>query len=231
MNFVGAIGTVAALANYRKAKSEYEALKEQQNGLVAAVQAYNSSKYDEYIAHQKVDNVDFMPGVRMTTIVRVGNLVGKLFRIQVSVVLSNTSSEKYHIYRVAADCEVLNLPIRVFSAGIKFEDFSLKADSALIPQQKAVNKDLHPGETMEIKLPAGVSALVDPETGENKTGELRNLICQACNRKLITSCWKISIEDAETANILVSWGDDKHAKSNNVPGVLRYCMEAFYPKD
>lgn len=231
MNLVGAIGTAAAYANYRSAKAEYEALKEQRDGLLAVVAAYNNTKYDEYVSHQKVDNVDLMPGVLMSTQVRVGNLVGQLFRVQCSVVLINTSKETYRIHSVAADCFVLDYPIMVFKPGIKFNNISLDANAEHREQQKVVNKDLLPGETMEIFLPSGVTALVDEKTGNNEIGKLRDLICTAAGKKLITSCPKISIEGAETANILVSWGDDKHAKSNGVPGVLRYCMEAFYPKD
>lgn len=222
MNLVGAIGTVAALANYRKAKAEYEALKEQQDGLVAAVQTYNNSKYDELIDRQEVDSVDFMPGVKMTTILRVGNLVGKFFRIQASVVLSNTSDTTYRIKSVAADCRVLGQPINVF-------EFMIPTPKRR-DQQKAVNKSLAPGETMEINLPSGISALYN-EKEENINVELRNLICEAAGKRLITSCPKISIDGAEMADIRVDWGENKVALSRGVKGVLRYCMEAFYPKD
>lgn len=222
MTGLGIIGTAAAYANYRSAKAEYEALKEQQDGLIAAVQTYNSSKYDEYINRQDSDPVDFMPGVKMTTILRVGNLVGKFFRVQASVVLSNTSDTTYRINSVAADCKVLGRTVSVF-------EFMIPTPKRR-EQQKAVNKSLAPGETMEINLPSGISALYN-EKEENINGELRDLICEAACKKLITSCPKISIEGGETANIRVDWGDDKVALSRGVKGILRYCMEAFYPKD
>lgn len=220
MNELGIIGTAAAYANYRRAKADYEALKEQQDGLVAAVQSYNNSKYDEYINRQEGDPVDFMPGVKMTTILRVGNLVGDLFRVQASVVLSNTSSETYRINSVAADCRVLGCIVVPLSYYTKNP----------IPQQKAVNKSLAPGDTMVINLPSGISALYN-EKKENINGELRDLICDAAGKKLITSCPKISIEGGVTADIRVDWGDDKVALSRGVKCVLQYCMEAFYPKD
>ena len=83
---------------------------------------------------------------------------------------------------------------------------------------------------MEISLPSGISALYN-EDKKNINGELRDLICDAAGKKLITSCPKISIDGGVTADIRVDWGDDKVALSRGVKGVLRYCMEAFYPKD
>ena len=95
---------------------------------------------------------------------------------------------------------------------------------------------IKPGMVMEIYLPHGVSAIIDPETGESKMGWLRDIICQACGKNLITSCPKVFIEDIETANIRLSWTEETEGVEHtcilrNKPGTLRYCGEAYYPTD
>ncbi len=219
MNIFSIIGTGAAFLNYKKAKANYEALKEQFDALQAAVQTYNYHKYDEYAEHIDTKPIDLMPGVHMTTILRVGNLVGKnIFRAQTSIVLSNTSDSTYHIHNAIAECMVLKTYVNMF-----------EVNGGQISQRIIVNRDLQPGETMEITLPGGVSSW-----DETKLGELRDLICQAAGKKLITSCPKLNIENGATGDIQVQWslGEDsvKTARTIGLPGVLRYCGEAFYPK-
>ena len=249
MTGLGIIGTAAAYANYRSAKAEYEALKEQQEGLVAAVQTYNEKKYsgdvqndvqkstqeeEQFFKNFDVRQNDIPDGIQTTTILRVGNLVGDLFRTQASVVISNTSDKRYWIGKVEILCNVLGYPIVVY----KLNSIMSDNKTQLALQQVTVAKWINPGETMEINLPSGISALAS-EDGKNMNGELRKLICDAAGKKLITSGPKISIEGAEKANIFVTYRKEGETPNdpinqyyyNKKPGVLRYCMEAFYPKD
>ena len=223
MNLVGAIGTAAAYANYRSAKAEYEALKEQQDGLVAAVQTYNSSKYDEYINQQADSNNEIPDGVKTTTILRVGNLVGSVFRVQPSVILSNTSNKTYYIRSVSARFFFQELPILIHS--LKWDGFDFDFDK--LSDSIIVDADLLPGQTREIQFEKGLSVLT-----KEGMEQMRDLICNAAGKKLITSCPKLSIENVEKANIKVTYTEDgeNQAKTyfyNEKPGVLRYCGEAY----
>ena len=223
MTGLGIIGTAAALANYRSAKANLDALKERQDGLLAAVKSYNYSKYENVADSVNVNEVDFMQGVMVSTIVRVGNLVGKFFRAQVSIVLSNTSSNTYHISYVGADCKVLGYSLVVAKFG----------DSVAVKQEKTVDIELKPDETIEIKLPSGISALYNAQE-ENENYKLRDAICKAAGKSLITSCQKINIENAVNSDIMIKWSDGGETKTmvtRNRAGVLRYMMEAFYPND
>lgn len=211
MTGLGIIGTAAAYANYRSAKAEYEALKEQQEGLVAAVQTYENAKYDELYARDSVNTTpdNAIPSeMKTTTILRVGNLVGSFFRYEASVVFSNISSSKtYHIKRVEVKCAVL---------GMITDDAPIVCD-----------KTIAPGETAEIILPKKLSK----GTGDFMS-KLRDLICKAAEKRLITSCPKISIEGVEKANIKVKYTVDGEEQEktyfyNEKPGVLRYCGEAY----
>ena len=209
MTGLGIIGTAAAYANYRSAKAEYEALKEQQEGLVAAIQTYNSSKYDEsYERYAETPDNAIPSEMKTTTILRVGNLVGSLFRYEASVVFSNISSDKtYHIKRVGVKCAVF---------GVITDDKPIVCD-----------KTIAPGETAEIILPKKLSK----GTGDFMS-KLRDLICKAAGKSLITSCPKISIEGVEKANIKVTYTVDGEEQEktyfyNEKPGVLRYCGEAY----
>ena len=235
MTGVGLIGTAAAWLNLNKAKAEYEALVERREGLLSAVATYMSSRLNEYYkreAESLPDNsVDYMDGVEMTTILRVGNLVGKLFRVQTSVVLTNLSEKTYYIKDVEAECILYDaVPVWVFDLNFT-QTWNQKGGKDDIPQKVVVDKFLKPGETIEIKLPHGKSALPD-EYKERLVSD----ICNACNRKLITSCWKVSLEDIETADILITWAnedkkDNFKSLRTGMKGILRYCMEAFYPSN
>lgn len=205
----------AALLNYRKAKADYEALVEKQEALQDAVRTYNSNKLDEYIDSIDTKDNPMPSGLLVTSILRVGNLVGKMMRAKASVVLTNVSSQPIHIKGVQVECVVLDVPVQMF----KFE-----ADAKPLAQSVVYNKDIQPGETIEIGVPGGISSL-----GE-KQGELRSVICDACGKRLITSCPKISIEDGQKADIRVDWGDGNVGIVLGKPGVLRYCGEAFYDK-
>ena len=231
-------GTAAAFAHYRKTKEAYEQAEEQYAGIYAAVMAYNQ-RIKDYISEKEISQnqetfeTEFPNGVHMSTILRVGNLakvaglVGDLFRVQASVVFTNTSDVNYILGNVAADCHVLETPVYIHK---------IKLDGDTVAYQYVHGFfELKSGETVEIKLPGGVTTL-----GEEKDDELRKIICDACGKRLITSCPKVNIEDIETADILFEWtvpGDKnanrnrKTCKASQRPGILRYCGEAFYPSD
>lgn len=214
MATVGLIGTGLAYLNLKKAQKEYDALKEQQDGLEAAVRMYNYSKLDAYAETIDTKDNDLPDGLLMTTILRVGNLVGKLMRVKASIVLTNTSSSPIYVSGISAECYVFDIPVNMY----RFE-----MDPTPLSQVATFNQNIQPGQTVEIRLQSGISSLGD------MMGELRNMICEACGKKLITSCPKIDINGGQKANISISWGDQKNGVSLNRPGVLRYCGEAFYP--
>ena len=223
MKGIGIIGTAAALLNYSNAKSEYDKLKEQQDGLTAAVQTYNENKLDNYYENTSVDEKpnNLPNGVRITTLLRVGNIakvggkIANVFRAQASVILSNTSNQKYHITSVEAGCYIFDTHIGIFKISYP--------ETNEISQKVDVNKDLEPGETLEITLPKGISGLP-----KEIMDELRKAICAAAGKKLITSCPKLNIESGcETADIRIWWGNGMQGYTLKKSGVLRYCGEAY----
>ena len=230
MTGLGLVGTGAAFLNYRKAKANYETLKERHEGLLAAIQTYAVHRLDEYANTIDTVSSDQMPGVKATTILRVGNLVGNFFRCKASVVLTNTSDSEYYIHSVAADCFVSDTPVMVFN--IQWDGITPDG-SKQEKQEIRVDKFIKPGETLEIGLPSGISALYNKE-GENITGALRDMICSAAGKSLITSCPKLSIVDGCKADIMVRWSTKTGSALMNwrmigKASVLRYCKEAFYP--
>lgn len=224
MTGLGIIGTAAAWLNYKKAKAEYEALQEQQDGLMAAIEAYDQTKGEMLAGQIDVQSMDMPSGVEITSILRVANLVGKMFYAQPSVVLMNTSSNDYWIRTVYCSCFIFDTPVLIYT--LTWD--GLFADSEQTKGYVAVNDYLRAGETKEIVFDKGLSALL-PE----QMSELRQLICDATGKKLITSCPKVSIGSdgaAEKASIKVVWSDDEHVLKNGIterkPGTLRYCGEA-----
>jgi hypothetical protein len=191
------------------------------------------------------DNV-YPDGLQITTMLRVGNLVGKMMRVHASIVISNTSNKTYKIGKSYADCKIGDYPVIVTDISKAIQDtlnpfnFSMgvESESIKIVEQKASGSILpiKPGSVWEIYMPHGVSMLVDLETQEGKMGWLRDIICQACGKSLITSCPKVFIEDIETADIRLSWTEETEGVEHtcilrNKPGTLRYCGEAYYPED
>lgn len=216
MNTPGLIGIAATYLNYRSAKNEYDALVEKRDGLVAAIQTYNETKYDDYA--QSLSTRQNMPdGVLVTTTLRVANLVGKnVFRAQPSVVLTNTSDRRYYIKSVEATCLFKKMPITIFAHLLNSEQAQTVAN---------VDAYLEPGQTMEIVLPKGYAVL--PEDGLK---DMRAVICERSGKKIITSCPKISLTDAdETADIAINWSENNTSNKGitlGKHGVLRYCGEA-----
>ena len=224
MPYLGIIGFGAAIANYRKRKAEYDALLEQRDGLLAAVQMFNQNKNNPYINSIQVNSVDFAQGLNVTTILRVGNMVGKVFRTQASVIFTNTSSQTYFIGDVSADIFIGGVKVYVYKTAELLQSTATNIKHAT-PQTVYLGKEIKSGQTLEVKLPYGISAMPDMDA-------FRKMICEAAGKKLITSCPKISIENGVTADILFTWSipndETKTCKMANRQGVLRYMGEAFY---
>lgn len=218
MTGFGLIAVIPAYRQYQAAINRYNDLVEYKEGLAAAIRAYNIGKNETYLLEHMVDEKpnEEAPGLLLAPMLRVGNLVGKLFRVQASVVMTNTSSSPIPLSKISVECSVLDVPINVYS----FKESDNKVAQTVTP-----HKQIAPGETIEIKLPGGISSLGD------LNGKLRDLICEAAGKKLITSCPKTSIDDGIKADIRYWWGDNKQCYMIGKPGVLRYCGEAFYPKD
>lgn len=221
MNFFGLIGTGAAFANYRKAKKEYDEVKEQQEVLQAAVTTYTQRRDmmfdDEEDSSYDTNNGNApLDGVLATTILRIGNLVGQLCRVQVSVVLTNTTDKPYIITSAEA-------ATRVFGAVIGTQN----------EQSTKTNIRLEPGDTIEVVLP-GTIAQVDKSVYD----KLISTICDSAGKALITSCPKLNINGIETADLAFTYTRGGQASGVgtfraryiNQPGTLRYCGEAFFPK-
>lgn len=218
MTGLGLIAAIPAYRQYQAAIDRYNDLVEYKMGLAAAIRAYNIGKNDRYLLGHMVDEKpnEAAPGLLLAPMLRVGNLVGKLFRVQASVVMTNTSSVPIWLSKISVECSVLDAPIKVYS---------FKSSDNEVAQTVSPNKEIAPGETMEIKLPGGIASLGDLNS------QLRDLICEAAGKKLITSCPNTSIDDGIKADIRYWWGDNKQCYMIGKPGVLRYCGEAFYPKD
>lgn len=212
---LGIIATGAALLNYRKAKSEYDSLVEQREGLMAVIDSYNQHRLDPYVDSIDTQDTQFPQGLQYSTLLRVANLVGQIMRVHTDVVMTNTSDRSIILHRVAADCSLYGEDISVIN---------LYAQTNVV-QEEVKLVELKPGETYCARLPKGVAK-------PSIIGRLRDDICAACGKKLITSCWKVNLDGIEAAKIRIdwSWKEDTTAIKagivNNKPGVLRYCGEA-----
>lgn len=241
MATLGLIATGAALLNYRKAKSDYDALIDKRDGLMAAlnmitdaVDQYNEHKYDEqhldasdhpssiYTEDEQILQNDTLPdGLHVTTILRVGNLVGKLFYGKSSIVFINTGDTPVYVLSAQVDPSIFGDSLMMFEPGVKNLQNQKAADDIII-----VNRKIQPGETIEIEGKRFVSVLEDME-------RLRQLICDAAGKRLITSCPKLNIEKGQASDMLIKWGGEAYKPEKQtvimkMPGVLRYCGEAFY---
>lgn len=211
---LGIIATGAAFLNMRKRKKEYEELVEKREGLVAAINAYNSSSYDAYINSIDTKETDAPAGVTVTTLLRVANLVGKLMRVRASIILTNTGTKPIYIHSVAADCKIFCEYVYVVAS-----------DGSKVGQEIIDLVELKPGETQEFQLRKGISSF-------ESIGRLREAICTAAGKRLITSCPKLNLEGVEQADVRIQWDtrEDlatiKEWRVIGKPGTLRYCGEA-----
>ena len=222
MTGLGVIGTAAAWLNLRKAKAEYEALKEKQEGLQAVVESYNVNRYDITKDYDTKPN-EMPDGVEYGAILRVANVVGKMFYAKVSLVLTNTSDKTYYIRYAEVDTFFDKLPIIIHRLDW---DGIFPSGSHQVPQSVLVDKQIKPGETLEIEFQKGLSAL----PAENMDA-LRELILTASGYKVITSIRQpLSIIDGITSDIKLGWTTEygnelKDGYTLGKIGVLRYCME------
>lgn len=244
---LGIIATVGAFANLKRRKKELNELIEKRDGLMAAISAYNNSKYDAYI-DKTTEDFDTKPtekpeGVTATIMLRVANLFGRLMHARTSVFLTNTSDRSYYLWSVSAECKLYDEALSMYKLN------GLSAD----PVQQKVNfnkcYELKPGEVLEIQMPKGITGISDME-------KLRSDICEVAGKRLITSCPKLNIEDFEflQCDFLIKWSDtdkqyifdekatnpkdaldsmkknpdfeEKEWLSLKRKGILRYCGEA-----
>lgn len=220
MGLIGGIGLVAAFKNYLEAKKAYDEAIDREKELLTAVQANIKTRDLAYEGvEQYSDPNKPLEGVEATTVLRVGNLanVRPFNRVQVAVILTNNTDKTYWIRSVAAE-------VRVDGAGIP----------TTTTQKRYTNLYLKPGKTLTIDLP-GSKTILPAVTKQT----LKDAICAACKRSLITSCWKVKIsgDDLETADVRIYYtsqsGADKEktAYYKEVQGTVNYMGEAFYPKE
>jgi hypothetical protein len=193
---------------------------------------YNAHKMDDYYLSHLVDEKQDTPapGLLIAPMLRVGALVGKLFRCQASVVMTNTSDRTIGFYKgISVESVLLDSPVKVYKIAM---NWSMDAKEEDVPQKMDKTFQLKPGETIEVMIPGGISGLGD------KQEELRQIICKAARKNLITSCPKISIENGARADIMYWWyyadeGIEKRKRcyTVGVPGVLRYCGEVYWPEE
>lgn len=214
MNFIGLIGTGAAFLKMRKAKEAYERAIDRKDCLEAVVKTYvqqRDAQYDSALGDgQYVNQNEGLNGVLASTILRVGNLAdARVFsRMQITVVLTNTSDKDYIIYSAEA-------AVRVFGKGYG-------------GGRRATSQVMKAGETVEIELPGAKM---------NFDRAVKNAICEAAGKKLITSCGRLQINGIETADIVFEYkplsgaGSKLKARYVDVPGTLAYMMESYYPSE
>ena len=212
---LGIAATGVAYLNYRNAKREYEDLLEKRDGLLAVVKMFNKQN-DEAYGEQFHDYIStkYPKGVKCSAILRTSYLVGKYFHCLTSVVISNFSDKTYEIGNVSANCWVQDIPIMVYDSITSGKE---------VTQNAAAYKKLMSGETLEIPITGGISAVPDMNA-------LRGMVCAACGKRLITSCGKVSIEDGIKVNIDYTWREEGEkewhtARYKQLNGVFRYCME------
>ena len=220
MNGLGIIGTTAALMNLKNAKAEYAALREQQEALEVVIQSYQFKR--DYSGFDTKPN-DMPDGVEYSAVLRVSNVVGKLFRAQASLVMTNTSDEPYYIRNAVVDTFFDKLPILIYNLDW---DGLTPSGSHQVRQNILVDKIIKPGETQEFKFERGLSTLPDEQMNK-----LRELICAVSGKQLVTSIVNpVNIIDGITADIRLGWmrpgeSEIKDGYTLGKIGVLRYLTE------
>ena len=239
MNTVGVIGTGAAFVNYRDKKAAYDALVEQHDVLNAVYATYNekalfekyAAEYDqmmeeamgeyelmnELAAIERQQKQNIRPdGLKVTTLLRVANLVGnKFFKASNTVYFTNCGDKDVYIYDIEFQCNIIDPETNKAHSVILVDKNGNKK------KQIVINGIIKAGETRTFSTGTYYSGGVD--------AILRKIVCNACGKKLITSCPKISIDGIETAGYMVRWKKDGKISTfytNDQPGVLRYVGEA-----
>lgn len=208
MTGLGLAATAAAYLNYQNAKRNYEQIEERSAGVNAVVNRYQQI-LDEWEEKKWEDNRDKSldelnakrvrpDGLMVGVLVRVGNLVGKLLRTETTLTISNTSSKSYYIRRVQVDNKIWDVPFDVI-------DWKSKQP---FDTYKEINQEIRPGQTIEIIFSKGIGSVFDMD-GNMAMDKLRNTICEAAGKKLITSCPKINLDRLATSNVFVWWCDPK----------------------
>ena len=223
MGVLPVIAIGGAAANYAKAKREYDEAVAERDAMLAALNISadyiqdREDRFDELLEQGEAETDGNSPvqSIQVSSVVRVGNLVGKLFRANVTLILSNTSDDKnYYITDLQATPRIFGEETRGYVAKTNVQ-FTLK-----------------PGESKEIQLGGGKTSL-DGATLDR----LRKAICEACGKKLITSCGKINLTGIAETDVVFNYGNgltyagSTPAKYRGIASVLRYCGEAFYPSE
>ena len=248
MTGLGIIPTIAALKNYKNAKAEYNNVLARYNEFQSIAEAlfddwtqnindYNEAKDGEYLRHLDfgIQEDNKPEGVDAVVLLRVANLVGKLFYAQPVVVLSNSSKKRYSIHAIDADMAVYGSGIQLFKIEANMSDL---VGAKKIQNRIEPNLVLNSGATMYFALPFGITGI-----GEESIKKLRDYICQVCGKKLITSCPKVNVIGASgkereliDTSILVEWrlyenkkgevGDLQTGVWVDKPGIIGYRGEA-----
>ena len=223
MSKLSIIAIGAAFANYFKAKKAYEEALDEQDTLLQAInisEDYENKRdeqYDELLqdGNDKTDESGQLQSVSIVPIIRVGNLVGSIFTVQLSLVFTNTSSSRnYNITDLKAIGRILGEVIRGYEPTGNY-NFLLMA-----------------GETKEIQF-AGAKASLDGKTLQ----ELKDTICAVAGKSLITSCPKTKVDGIGSADVEFRYGSGTtyagytKATYRGTKGIVRYCGESFYPNE
>lgn len=223
MSVASKILAIVALVNFVKVKGLYSSAKEEYNLLEAAVKSYNDNKTAtknemENNTAVRGDGNSELSAVKVSFILRVGNLVGKTGTAQVTLVFSNTSTDKSYI--------LSDFKAQPSVGGMVLGFVATDGQRSLV---------LSPGQTTQIVLPAVTNRML--LTTVDDRDALRNHICEVAGKKLITSCPNITIQNYAKANVEFEYigasqaGSKTRAMYTNTNGVLRYCGEAFYPNN
>ena len=225
MNIASLIGTGAAWLNYRKAKANYDRLKEQKEGIQAAVDLYqsinyyNKHKFDKQESDVVVKENNIPDGVYFSSVLRVSYMIGQFCLAKPSLVVSNTSENNYTFENIKIQCSIKGTPVNIL--------YNTLGDQSTEPKPGAREKNfvlvVKPGETKEFEFESGRTMLM--VGGKSVMGEIRDLICKTAGKKLITSCPKTNVDGIATTFSRFTWDGGKEGWLYEIPCVLRYCGE------
>ena len=234
MGLLSIIGTGAALLNYKKAKQEYETVAGEIDSLEKALYAAHDERLKEEEFEKelqaeldtvKLDEVDNPEALKVSTVCKVANLVGRLARARVQLVITNTGAKTYYIASPSVLCSVFENPIVTTDVKVsqRLVDGEWEDVMGTPEEMRYKIMPIQPGETKVIDFP---KQIIGAEDGV--FDRLRKIICHACNQKLITSCGKINITEywdptdyehynyLETATILFKWTTDEELVKGKV---------------